>query len=102
MRSHPPRNGGYDTPTQSLFMSSVQGVANVIAVAVTYFLTPLCFNRTVGFVQKFTTSQYGSGLEDLVYWAWFVMVTLFLFYVSRATVGTMLVMGGLAIAARFL
>lgn len=87
---------------RSIFMSSVIGLSNVIAVVVAFFATPVAYNRTVGWVQNFTASHYGYGFEDITAFVWWLIVALLIFFFARASISTALVMGGLAIAARFL
>ena len=87
---------------RSIFMSSVTGLANVIAVVVAFFATPVVYQRTVGWVQSFTANHYGYGFEDITAFVWWLIVALLIFFGARASISTALVMGGLAIAARFL
>ena len=87
---------------RSIFMSSVIGLSNVIAVVVAFFATPVAYDRTVGWVQRFASSHYGYGFEDITAFVWWLIVALLIFFSARASISTALVMGGLAIAARFL
>ena len=92
----------YSQATQSTFISSVKGMANTLAVAVTFFTVPILFRSTSDWVRAFTVSQYGPDWTDLVLIGWFVICVLFVFFVSRASLSTALIMGGLALAARVL
>lgn len=87
---------------QSIFMSSMKGLANTGAVVVAFLATPMIYGASVDWVQRFTARQYGTGLDDLIALAWFAMVAFLTFYIARASLGTLLVMGGLALATRFL
>jgi len=87
---------------QSIFMSSVTGLANTGAVAVTFFTVPEIYSRTASWVSAYTTSRYGSDLAGIAEMAWFVILALLIFFVTRASVATLIVMGGLTIATRFL
>lgn len=87
---------------KSMFMSSVNGLGNVLAFIVTFLATPPTYSATVFWVQDFTANHYGAGYEDLIAVAWGVMCGAFIFFLSRATIATALTMGGLAIATRFL
>lgn len=91
----------HGNPTRSVFMSSVHGLANTLAVVVTFFGTPALYGRTIQWVQSYTASNYGYGLEDLVALAWGCVCAALVFFVSRASISTALVMGGLALATRF-
>ena len=87
---------------RSIVMSSVTSLANVSAVVVAFFATPVAYQRTVGWVQSFTANHYGYGFEDITAFIWWLIVALLIFFFARASISTALVMGGLAIAARFL
>ena len=88
--------------SRSIFMSSVTGLANTLAVIVTFIGAPPLYGKTIAWVQAFTAQHYGYGWEDVVSLAWFVVCICLVFFVSRASISTALVMGGLAIATRFL
>ena len=87
---------------QSIFMGSMQGLANTVAVAVAFLATGPVHAYTVIWIMDYTARQYGTGWEDIVSFAWFVIVALTVFFVARASLSTLLVMGGLAIATRLL
>lgn len=88
--------------TRSIFMSSIEGLANTGAVAVTFLTTPQVFSATNNWIRAYTAYHYGPEFTDIVGFAWFVIVAFFVFFIARASFSTMLVMGGLAIAVRFL
>ncbi len=88
--------------TQSIFMSSIHGLANVGAVAVTFFSVPAVYSRTVNWVSAFAANHYGAEFSDFASFAWFIILALLVFFIARASLSTLLVMGGLAIAVRFL
>nr|WP_281721264.1 hypothetical protein [Nitrosomonas nitrosa] len=85
---------------QSIFLSSVTGLANTLAVVITFFGAPSMYGKSIELVQRFTAAQYGSGFEGLVSLAWFASCVLITFYVSRASISTALIVGGLAVATR--
>lgn len=85
---------------QSIFMSSITGLANTLAVVTTFIGAPPLYGSTVDMVQDFTSNNYGYGYEDLTAFAWGVTCAALVFFVSRASISTALVMGGLAIATR--
>lgn len=87
---------------QSIFMSSIKGFANTAAVAVTFFTVPPLYGRTVEWVSEFTARHYGYEFTDLAGFAWFVIVACLVFFTARASISTLLVMGGIAVAVRFL
>lgn len=87
---------------RSLFMSSITGLANVLAVVVTFLATPPLYGETVDWVQRYTARHYGIGYEDVIAFGWFGICILLVFFLSRASIGTALVFGGMALATRFL
>ena len=87
---------------QNIFMSSVVGLANTVAVVVTFFGAPELWRRTVGFVQDTTYRMNGAAWVDFATFAWFIICVALVFFISRASVGTALIFGGLAIVTRFM
>ena len=88
--------------SKSIFMSSVTGLANTLAVVATFIGAPTLYGKTIDWMQDFTASNYGYGFEDIVSFGWFIACAALVFFISRASVSTALVMGGLAAATRFL
>jgi len=86
---------------QQVFMSSVEWLANILAFATAFLLTPEAYARTVNWVVRFTTTRYGAGFEDLTAFAHFVIVGLVIFFLARATLATAIVAAGLAFAVRY-
>ncbi len=87
---------------RSIFMSSLTGLANTLAVVATFLGAPPLFSKTIPWAQAYAARHYGYGYDDLVSLGWFVTCVLIVFFVSRASISTALVMGGLALATRFL
>lgn len=87
---------------RSIFMSSVVGLANVLALVAAFFATGPIYTRTVGSVVDFTTAHYGPDFTDITVLAWGVVVALATFFIARASLATLLVVGGLALATRIL
>ncbi|KCZ61425.1 hypothetical protein [Hyphomonas atlantica] len=85
---------------QSIFMGSVVGLANTLAAVATFIGAPPLYGRTVEIVQDFTSNNYGHGYQDVTAFAWGVVCAALVFFVSRASISTALVMGGLALASR--
>lgn len=96
------RNDRQREAGRTIFLSSVTGLANTLAVVVTFIGAPALYGETVDWVQRFTASNYGYGWEDLTGAAWFAVCVCVVFFVSRASISTALVMGGLAVATRFI
>lgn len=95
-------NSNHAAAGRNLFMSSVTGLANTVAVVVTFFGAPMLYERSVGFVQNTTYQVYGAGWADFVGVAWFLICVSLVFFISRASVGTALIFGGLALVTRFM
>lgn len=87
---------------KNIFMSSMVGLANVLAVIITFICAPLLYNKTEPWMQNYVYVQYGAGLSDLVSFIWFIITILLIFFVSRASVATALIMGAMAFAMRLL
>lgn len=87
---------------RGIFMDSAVGLANVLAVVVSFLGTPVVFGKTVSWVQELTAAQYGHGYHDLIAFGWFCICALLLFYFARMSIGTAIIFGALAIATRFL
>ena len=95
-------NNNQSEAARSIFMSSIKGLANTGAVAAAFFLTPLFYGESVGLIRDFTADHYGEDLAGVTEFVWFVLVALLTFFTARASVATLLVMGGMAVATRFL
>ena len=85
---------------RSVFVGSVKGIANVGAVAVAFVATPKAYGLTIDWIRDYTTNNYGPGWTDITDPIWFLIVAGFVFFTARASVATLLIMGGLAIATR--
>ncbi len=95
-------NGKYAQASQSIFMSSMTGLANVLALVSAFVGTPWLHSNTIGWVMNFIVSNYGYGFEGLTNVVWFLICAAFVFFVSRATVSTAIVMVAITIATRFI
>ncbi len=96
---HPPNK--HQNATQNIFMESIIGLSTILAVACSFFATPLFYSYTIPKVQAFTTQHYGSGFEDAVAIAWWLISALAIFFGARASLSTGLIMFGMTIVARF-
>jgi len=87
---------------RNIFMQSVTGFANVFAFATAFLLTPKVYAGTLEWVLAMTRESYGYGWDDLVSIIWWGLCAFGLFFLSRMTVGTLMIMGGMAFVTRFL
>ena len=85
---------------RSIFTKSVSGLANVAAIGTTFIATPTIFHATQGWITDFTARNYGYAVADVIDVPWFLITAITVFFLSRATVGVAITIGGLAIAAR--
>lgn len=92
----------YAQASQNIFMNSMMGLANVLAIIITLFGAPPLYTRTIGWVQGVVATHYGYGFGDLVSLGWAVLCGCLVFFISRASIGTALVMGAVVLATRFL
>lgn len=87
---------------QSIFISSIEGLANTAAVIVTFLFLPIAHGKSVGWVLRFTEEYYGDEFSGFVYLVWYVLLALMIFFGARASLSTLLIMCGVSIAVRFL
>ena len=87
---------------RNIFMDSTKGLATVLALAVTLLAVPKLYTETVGWVRDFVSGAYGTGWEDIASFLWGLLSAATVFYIARMSIGTALVMGGLAVATRLL
>lgn len=94
------RTNKHNETARTVFMDSIGGLANVLALIITFLGVAPAYGHSIQFVQNYTAQNYGYGFEDLVAIVWFAMCAALIFFISRASVSTLLTMGGLALAAR--
>lgn len=87
---------------QNLFMSSVTGLANVLAFIAAFLGGPTLYYVTAPYVLELTYQTYGGEIIGLAKMVWYGLSYLLIFFVARATIGTALIFGGLAIVIRFM
>ena len=92
----------YKEASRSIFMSSMFWFANVAALITAFFSVQPVFNLTRGWIEDFTTSQYGAEWTEPVLWFWWAAVAAILFFTARASIATLIVMGAFAIATKLL
>lgn len=95
-------NNNHRAAGQNILMSSLQGLANVLAFMAAFLLTPKVHGWTVEWVVAYVAEAYGQAWSDLANVVWFVTTGLLIFFGSRATIGTALVLGGIAIITRLM
>ncbi|MCK4946363.1 MAG: hypothetical protein KAS59_08890 [Alphaproteobacteria bacterium] len=86
---------------KSIFMSSMIGLANVLAVIATFFGTAPLYTATQDWVYDFALSHYGQGSADFMKLIWGVLCAALIFFSARASISTALIFGALAVMIRF-
>lgn len=95
-------NSNHAQAGQNIMMSSAVGLANVCGVAAAFIGGPQVHAYTVPYVQELTFETYGADMVGIATLAWYIISFLLVFYISRATIGTALVFGAVAIVTRFM
>ncbi len=89
------------SPAKSLYEKSVRLIAEIGAVVVSFFATGPLYSLSVNWVVGFAQKQYGHGWETLTEIFWFLVVSLSIYAFARATVATLITVGGFALWAKF-
>ncbi|CAN0556266.1 unnamed protein product [Ectocarpus sp. 8 AP-2014] len=92
--------GDHQKKTQSVFVSSLEWFANFTAVVITFFGTPLAYDLTAPFVREFTRNHYSHEFVWVADGCWFFIVGGLVFFGARATTATLILSGGIVLAAR--
>jgi hypothetical protein len=71
------------------------GVAAVVAVVATFFITPMFFQITVGWVRDFAVSQYGYDWEDAAGLLWGIVSVFLIYWVSNLLAQEFLIKRGI-------
>jgi len=87
---------------QSQFVSSIDALATIFSVIITFVFGPVAYDASVLLVQEFTAQHYGYGWESLVAFAWFITCILTVFFFFRATVSTGMKAGSARIVTRII
>lgn len=93
-------NSGNNSAARSIFETSQRALAELGAVIVTFFLTPIAYAHSSGWVRKYTAHYYGEEFIVPVDLAWMGIVVLTIFFSSRITVSTCLMMGSTTLLLR--
>ncbi|MEP4987398.1 MAG: hypothetical protein ABJV68_06865 [Paracoccaceae bacterium] len=87
---------------QNLFMSSVTGLANVLAFIAAFLGGPAMYHYTAPYILEQTYQTYGPEIIGLASLVWYGACYVLIYYIARATLGTALIFGGLAIVTRIM
>ena len=83
-------------------MSSLMGLANILAVIAAFIGSPWLYGKSITWVQTYIAHNYGYGFDDIVALVWAIICAGLIFFTARASISTALVMGGMAIVARLI
>lgn len=86
----------------SIFLSSMQGLANTLAVLTTFLGTGPLYTNTKDWIFRFSEAQYGAEMADLATFAWWPICAAVLFFAARASISTAIMFGAVAIMTRFI
>ena len=86
--------------SQSIFVSSLEWFANFAAVVITFFATPLIYEMSAPFVRDFARTHYAHEFVWIADGCWFVIVAGLVFFGARASTATLILSGGIVLAAR--
>ncbi len=85
---------------QSLYEKSVRLIAEIAAIVISFFASGPLYSMSVDWVVGFAQRQYGEGFDPLIEIFWFIIVGLSTYAFARATVATLIIVGGTAIMVR--
>jgi len=85
---------------KGVYEKSVQSIANLSAVVAAFFATGPLYAVSINWVLDFASSQYGDGFEWAVQAFWFVVTALSTYALARATIATVITIGGFALASK--
>ncbi len=88
------------TAAKGVYEKSVQSIANLSAVVAAFFATGPLYAVSIDWVLSFTANQYGDGFEWAVQAFWFLVTALSTYALARATIATVITIGGFALASK--
>lgn len=90
-------NSGRDIWNQSMI-----GLANSLAVLITFLAVPELYARTIDWVSNYTATRYGAEFIPLCELGWFVILGCIVFFTARAGTAALIISGGMALAMKLL
>jgi hypothetical protein len=86
---------------RNTYQQSLELVANAAAGMFAVIATPWCYERSVGWIKGYISAAYSPDFADLGAFVWGALLAILLFGLSRMTIATAIIMGGLALVSRF-
>lgn len=96
------RNQHHVQAGQNLFMSSITAFANLFAFVAAFLGGPTLYQYTGPIILEFTYQTYGGEIIGIAKLVWFGVCYLVIFFGARATIGTAMIFGGVAIVSRLM
>lgn len=87
---------------RGVFLSSVNGLATVLAIVIALIGAPFAYNVSAPYVLNLAAKTYGADMVALVDFCWFILMFPLVFFAARASVGVALLVSGSWIAYRFI
>ena len=84
--------------SKGTFVWSFKWLGNIVAIVLTFLSAPFLYSATVGWIRDFTHSHYGPALVNVTDIGWAIAVGLIVFFLSRASTVSALMMGALYLA----
>jgi hypothetical protein len=94
---HGSKNQGRDVWNQSMI-----GLANSLAVLITFLAVPELYARSIDWISNYTATRYGPEFIPVCELAWFVILGCIVFFTARAGTAALVISGGMALAMRML
>jgi hypothetical protein len=85
----------------TVFLQTANWFANLLALVIAFLLTPFVYGNSVDLVQRFTTTHYGHGFDDLIAIVWWGLCAGIVFCVARMGTAMLIMTGAFAIASKF-
>lgn len=93
----------HQNAARSVFMSSLEGLATIMALITMFIASPILFEATKGWAQDFAMNHYGYEWADmLTRFGWQPAMWLAVFFTARATAAVAIASGVVSLAYRFI
>ncbi|NHK29631.1 hypothetical protein FF098_017115 [Parvularcula flava] len=83
------------------FSRTQRWLANAGSVVSTFFITPLVFGWSIDFVIDYAEAQYFNGIDWLVTLVWGFILTVTIFFLSRAVLAVLIELSRMLTHKRF-
>ena len=87
---------------QSMFVSSMEGLATTLAIVVTLFGAPWLYAVSADWIHDLTLRTWGREWVELMDLIWFCALFPMLFFAVRASLATAIMAGAVTVALRYI